>query len=639
MRTRWFIGLVSVIWLVAGVATYVIAADAPASLPGAPAAGMAEAQTLVIKELISLRVQDGRLAGTWVSPKSPADIGAFATTDPPLQWSAKLHEGAANVAGNFWIEGTNPNQKETAGVLLCTARATGDFLWLRAHYGTKSPTCVLELNVNSDGIRFIRTGWDADGNVVRDLDVTAPDIEKLIAKDPAKVRKYLPPLLALFTSVDLLGQAASQPATTAILRVVAIEGNDLQLQGRSTHSARMLPAKLSDKTVVIVEGGKAGTISDLKPDQWVQVNFGERKAEDQWLDVVRIEPSLGPDEMAKMIDAANEAAKVAYRQQAGLPADAYIGDFSGAQKPDGVLYEQQLVAAPGGRRVILTKTLPVRPKPELIIRADVPLDKAGKLTGQVSFDGTRKPLAPLTISDADNGKTLKAIIGQAITVTLEGSQANTGWEAGKPDGTSVKPLKVGGNAGAMELSAAEFVPAKGAQNDAIGTYTFRFVARNEGKTTLHFAYLTPGGGGVPKVRKATGKIAEMQVTVNVATTATPPATQAASAEEILKAARQTLAANRKKIEDAGNGRGANDPAVVDAGFEYMAAHRDDATVAEFDPLSGFTHYTVSKNNLTGETYLLVERIDGQRGGLNLQYDPTSNTITNVKYWGVKDDAK
>jgi hypothetical protein len=85
---------------------------------------------------------------------------------------------------------------------------------------------------------------------------------------------------------------------------------------------------------------------------------------------------------------------------------------------------------------------------------------------------------------------------------------------------------------------------------------------------------------------------------------------------------------------AGNGRIMDQPAVVDAGFAYLAEQLRDETVAKFNPLAGFTHYCVSRDG-NGDTYLLVERVDGERGGLNLRYDPATRTITSAKYWGVR----
>ncbi len=223
----------------AGVATYVVAAggdQAPAneaigaaqakeaamraalgekaaSRPATQAADGGALPALTIKDLIRLRAENGRLAGSWSAEKSPVDIGPFRTTDPPMRFSAKLHEGELNRPGNFWIEGTNMDQRNEAGAWMCTARATGDVLWLRVHYGEKNPTCAIEMMVDKDKIRLIRTAWDKwdrSVGILRDLDVTAPDLKQLGARDPEKVGKYLPALLSLFSSADLLKPGSVQ---------------------------------------------------------------------------------------------------------------------------------------------------------------------------------------------------------------------------------------------------------------------------------------------------------------------------------------------------------------------------------------------------------------------------------------------
>ena len=115
--------------------------------------------------------------------------------------------------------------------------------------------------------------------------------------------------------------------------------------------------------------------------------------------------------------------------------------------------------------------------------------------------------------------------------------------------------------------------------------------------------------------------------------ATQPATLPAT-KDVLQPVRDQLAAIRARIDAAGHGRINNQPAVVDAGFAYLAEQIRDETVAKFNPRAGFTHYGVSRDD-KGDTYLLVERVDGERGGLNLRYDPATRTITSAKYWGVR----
>jgi hypothetical protein len=96
--------------------------------------------------------------------------------------------------------------------------------------------------------------------------------------------------------------------------------------------------------------------------------------------------------------------------------------------------------------------------------------------------------------------------------------------------------------------------------------------------------------------------------------------------------RAKLAAIRAQIEQAGAARGMEDSLVVDAGFAHIGANLNDPAVASFDPLSGFTHYSVSTRD-QAETVLLIERVDEPRGGLNLDFDPATNTVTKVTFWG------
>lgn len=142
--------------------------------------------------------------------------------------------------------------------------------------------------------------------------------------------------------------------------------------------------------------------------------------------------------------------------------------------------------------------------------------KASTKEATVEISDKPSANADLTITNADNGKNVKATIGQEIIVSLTGDRANTGWEVSQPTGTSVKPVKFGGRFGNQDIPSLEFTPAKDATDEAIGTYTFRYKAVAEGQTTLKFEYLTPGGP-VPKARKATGKVAEMTVIIDVVT--------------------------------------------------------------------------------------------------------------------------
>ena len=94
---------------------------------------------------------------------------------------------------------------------------------------------------------------------------------------------------------------------------------------------------------------------------------------------------------------------------------------------------------------------------------------------------------PLAITNADNGKTLTARVGQMIRVELDGSGANTGWEvAFNPTVLTRASLKKGG-------LCDEFKPAANATAPSIGLYVFLYKAVREGEEAMRFSYITPGG--------------------------------------------------------------------------------------------------------------------------------------------------
>lgn len=114
----------------------------------------------------------------------------------------------------------------------------------------------------------------------------------------------------------------------------------------------------------------------------------------------------------------------------------------------------------------------------------------------------------LVIRERDNGKTLDAKVGQPIEVRLVGDQAGAGWEADAPKGGAVQEDAT--------LPQRLFTPKPGAEHPAIGTYTFRYRAVKRGEATLRIFYVTPGGPGAPRRRRATALNREFIVTVRVA---------------------------------------------------------------------------------------------------------------------------
>jgi hypothetical protein len=125
----------------------------------------------------------------------------------------------------------------------------------------------------------------------------------------------------------------------------------------------------------------------------------------------------------------------------------------------------------------------------------------------------RGPVKTLDIVEADSGKTLPAVVGQAIDVRLEGSDPRCGWEASPVDGAVVRR---NGRPGDKNVPAeVDFTPAPNAPNAEAGTYVFHYVADKPGRAELRFAYLSPSGP-VPTARSATKLIKQMAVTIEVA---------------------------------------------------------------------------------------------------------------------------
>lgn len=120
----------------------------------------------------------------------------------------------------------------------------------------------------------------------------------------------------------------------------------------------------------------------------------------------------------------------------------------------------------------------------------------------------------LVVTDRDNGKTLDAVVGQAIEVRLRGDEAGTGWEASSPEGGAVQ--REGAQPGEVNASASPaFLPKPGAADKAVGTYLFRYKAVKAGEARLRFVYVFPGGP-LPTLRRATRLVSELCVTINVA---------------------------------------------------------------------------------------------------------------------------
>ncbi|HEX8911051.1 MAG TPA: hypothetical protein VF796_01740 [Humisphaera sp.] len=119
---------------------------------------------------------------------------------------------------------------------------------------------------------------------------------------------------------------------------------------------------------------------------------------------------------------------------------------------------------------------------------------------------------PMTITEADAGKVVRAKVGQPIEVRLEGTEAKTGWEASAVEGAVEREGAKPGERGVCQ--DVVFTPTKDAKNPEHGTYAFRYVAKRAGRAELRFVYVYPGGP-VPVPRTATKLVKQVRVTVEV----------------------------------------------------------------------------------------------------------------------------
>jgi hypothetical protein len=119
---------------------------------------------------------------------------------------------------------------------------------------------------------------------------------------------------------------------------------------------------------------------------------------------------------------------------------------------------------------------------------------------------------PVTITLADKDKEIAVLIGQEVIVSLEGTEARTGWERSGDESRSLKPVDAKGNV--LNAPTLEFVAKEGAAAKEIGTYRFRYKAVALGKSKLEYVYVSPGGPE-PIRRSATKLVGRMNVTINV----------------------------------------------------------------------------------------------------------------------------
>jgi hypothetical protein len=93
-----------------------------------------------------------------------------------------------------------------------------------------------------------------------------------------------------------------------------------------------------------------------------------------------------PDK-AGLIAIANEEAKKAYRIKHRLATDALAPDFDYDRKPTGAVHNNRVLPDGENWRVTLTSTLTIGGVKEVIFHVEVPLDRSGKLIGEVKIEG------------------------------------------------------------------------------------------------------------------------------------------------------------------------------------------------------------------------------------------------------------
>jgi RNA polymerase sigma factor (sigma-70 family) len=135
------------------------------------------------------------------------------------------------------------------------------------------------------------------------------------------------------------------------------------------------------------------------------------------------------------------------------------------------------------------------------------------LPDEIPAQKAKGPPATLVILEKDQGKTLAAVVGQAIEVQLEGDRKQTGWEDGCDP--PVAHAKVVTPTSLLVRAGQDFQAQANAADSAIGTYIFKFRAIKEGEVELRFVYVSPGGNGYRGPRDATRKVKEFKATVKV----------------------------------------------------------------------------------------------------------------------------
>ncbi len=121
----------------------------------------------------------------------------------------------------------------------------------------------------------------------------------------------------------------------------------------------------------------------------------------------------------------------------------------------------------------------------------------GLLVSLTAGEAQVTPPATLVLTEADNGTTVGAVVGQAIQVDLRGNPS-TGyaWVLAGTNGGSVLPN-----------GPVDYTQDPGGGVGRGGTFAFPFLAAGAGDTTLSFEYRPPGGGAPPQSFTVTIQVA------------------------------------------------------------------------------------------------------------------------------------
>lgn len=288
--------------------------------------------------------------------------------------------------------------------------------------------------------------------------------------------------------------------------IQTVQPGGLQLIAPTDQGEKTVRVRMDAKTRYSLDG-KPAALDDLKPGMKARVSFGEQVNGDL---AERIDATTAPPAEAKVIFKKLAEVKVmeAERRLARVSELVRQGLVPAAKKEQA---ERELARAKAALDAMMQ-----RPAAGFGPEADEVVVPSNVAEFEIVAGQAAQPA--LVITDADNGKTVQARVGQEVRVSLKGERKQTGWEVSQGEGKALRPLKAGGTIGDTPIPALEFTPDKEGVDD-IGTYTFRYTAVAKGTSTLRFVYVYPSGSE-PTPRTATALVREFSVTVQVGGPAT-----------------------------------------------------------------------------------------------------------------------